>query len=76
MKEIVPISQDLSSLATAGLAALDSIDKGEKAPDSWKSEQLALVERASKPRAQLLLMVAAPIQKLIEAASQSNGSSK
>jgi len=69
LKEVLPISQNLSSLATAGLASLDYIEKSEHAPEAWKMEQLKMVEQASKPQAQLLLMVASPIQKLIEAAA-------
>ena len=69
LKEIVPISQNLSSLATAGLTALAYMDKGEHAPEAWEAEQLNLVEQASKPQAQLLLMVAPPIQRLIEGAA-------
>ena len=75
LKEIVPVSQDLASLATAGLASLDFIDKGEQASNDWKVKQLGLVEQASKPKAQLLLMVAPPIQKLIEAAAGSTTTS-
>ena len=75
LKEVVPVSQDLASLAAAGLASLDFIDKGQHASDEWKIKQLGVVEQASKPKAQLLLMVAPPIQKLIEAAAGSTTTS-
>src|SRR6201981_2783326 len=39
LKELAPVSQTLSSLAGAGLQALDYIDKGERAPASWFKEQ-------------------------------------
>ncbi len=68
-KEATANSQDLSTLGTAGLAALDSIAKGQPAPDAWKAQQLAIIEQAKKPKAQLLLIPAHAIQKLIEAAS-------
>jgi len=67
--EVVPISQNLSALGTAGLQALDYLDRGEKAPDGWKTQQLALVQQAGQPRAELLLMVASPVQKLIQASA-------
>ena len=67
LKEVAPLSQNLSAIATAGLQALDYIDRIERPPDSWKTEQLALIGEAKKPTAQLLLMVVPPIQKLIEA---------
>jgi hypothetical protein len=53
------------------LESLDYIDKGQTAPDPWKTTQTSLVEQGSKPKAQLLLVVVAPIQKLIAAASGS-----
>src|SRR6266481_1875099 len=69
VKEVAARSQDLSTLGTAGLAALDAIAKGQPASDSWKSEQLAVIEQAKKPKAQLLLIPAPSIQKLVEAAA-------
>ncbi len=63
------LSEDLAALAAAGLQALDSIDKNQPPPDPWRTEQLAVVDRSMKPRANLLVMVAPPIQKLIEAAA-------
>jgi hexosaminidase len=71
VKEVAASSQDLSALGTAGLAALDAIAKGQPTPDSWKSAQLAIVELAKKPKAQLLLIPAPSVQKLIEVAATS-----
>jgi hexosaminidase len=69
VQEVASISQDLSALSIAGLQALDYLDRGEKAPDTWKTQQLALAQQAIQPKAQLLLMVAAPVQKLIQASA-------
>jgi hypothetical protein len=33
----------------------------------WRTEQLALIERAKMPKADLLLMIVAPLQQLIAA---------
>jgi len=66
LKEVAPVSQNLSALSAAGLRALDYLDSGQQAPEAWKTEQLALVEQAKKPSAQLLLVIAPSIQKLIE----------
>ena len=68
VKEVASRSQDLSALGAIGLAALDSIAKGQPAPDSWKAQQLAVIEQAKKPKAQLLLIPAPAVQKLVEAA--------
>ena len=69
LEEIIPLSQELTAVATAGLQALDYIDRGERAQDAWATLQFALLQQAEKPKAQLLLMVAPPVQKLVEASS-------
>ena len=69
LKEVAPISQNLSALAAAGLTALDYLDRGEPAPTAWVTAQLAMVEQAEKPQAQLLLTVAPSVGKLIQASA-------
>jgi hexosaminidase len=69
LTEIVPLSQDLTAVATTGLQALDYLDRGERAPDAWATQQFAFLEQARKPKAQLLLMVVPSVQKLVEASS-------
>lgn len=68
LKEAIPISQNLSALGTAGLQAMDYLSSGRTAPDTWTNNALAMAEEAKKPQAQVLLMVAVPIEKLIRAA--------
>jgi len=67
VKEVAATSQDLSSLAAAGLAALDFGAKGGAAPEDWKTQQLAVIEQIEKPKSQLLVMPALAIRKLVEA---------
>jgi hexosaminidase len=69
VKEVAQTSQDLSALGAAGLAALDFIAKGGGAPNSWKAEQTAAMQQIQKPKAQLLLMPADAVQKLVDAAA-------
>ncbi|MGO9086723.1 MAG: beta-N-acetylhexosaminidase [Candidatus Sulfotelmatobacter sp.] len=69
LQEDIALSQNLSALGAAGLQTLDYLDKSQAAPDSWKTQQLALVDQAKKPQAGLLLMVAPPIGQLIEASA-------
>ncbi len=66
LQEVAPLSADLSALGAAGLQALDDLDKSRPVPDASKTQQLATVESAKKRKADLLLMVAAPVQQLIE----------
>jgi hexosaminidase len=69
VKEVAANSLDLSTLGAVGLAALDAIAKGQPAPDSWKAQQLAIFEQIKKPKAQLLLIPAPAVQRLVEAAA-------
>ena len=71
LKELAPVSQTLSSLAGAGLQALDHIDKSERGPDSWHKEQIAIFQQAEKPVADLFLAVAPAVHKLVEASATS-----
>jgi hexosaminidase len=68
-KEIAPISQDLSALGMAGLEAMDYLDRGEGAPQEWKTRQLAAIAEIKKPKAEVMLMVAPAVEKLVEAAA-------
>jgi hexosaminidase len=68
LKDIAPISQDLTMLASAGLQAVDFLDRGEVASSAWETQQQALVQQAGKRQAEVMLMVVSPIAKLVEAA--------
>jgi len=66
VQEVMPISQSLSAISAAGLQALDYLDHGEKPPAGWEQQQLAVVQQAFEPKAQLLLMLCPAVQKLIQ----------
>jgi hexosaminidase len=68
VQEAVPLAEDVSALAAAGLEALDYLEAGKRAPEAWASEKAALLDRAAQPRAELLIMIVPPVRKLIEAA--------
>jgi len=69
LQEDEPLSQNLSALGATGLEALDYLDKGQPAPDAWKTQQLALIEQAKTRQADLLLMVVVPVEQLVEASA-------
>ncbi len=69
LKEVVPVSQNLALLGAAGLRALDYVDARKAAPNEWKVQQVAIIQQAAKPAADLLLAVAPAVQKLVEARS-------
>jgi len=70
LEEAQPLVEDVSALAVAGLEALDYLDSGRPAPQAWVKEQEALLDRATRPRAELLIMIAPSIRKLVEATQQ------
>jgi hexosaminidase len=69
-EEAAPLAETVSALAAAGLQALDYLDSGKAAPQAWVKEQEVLLDRATRPRAELLIMIVTPIRKLVEAAQQ------
>jgi hexosaminidase len=68
LAEVAPVSQDISALGAAGIEALDYIAARKHAPRQWLERQQALIARAKQPRAELLIMIAAPVEKLVNAA--------
>ena len=63
----MPLSENLAAVAGAGLQSLDYLDISQPSPDSWRTQQLTLLDQAKTRKADLLLMVVAPIQQLVEA---------
>ncbi len=70
LKEVAPLSYNLSALAASGLEAMDYLARGDHPSDAWKTQQLALVKQAQEQKAQLLIMVAPSIQKLIDSSTE------
>ncbi len=71
LQEAVPLAEDVAALAATGLQALEYLDSGKQAPQAWVTEQQALLDRAAKPRVELLIMIVPSIRKLVDAAQQS-----
>ena len=72
LQEVQPVSQNLANISAAGLAALEFIDHNQHASADWLNQQLAIIGEAQKPQAQLLLVVAPAIEKLVRAAAPTN----
>jgi hexosaminidase len=70
LQEDIPLAEDLSAVAQAGLEAMDYLDSGHAAPHEWVEEQTVLLNLAAKPHAELLLMMVQPVRKLVEAAQK------
>ena len=69
LKEVAPVSQNLAALGAAGLQALDSIDAHKPTAVEWRQQQIAAIQQAAKPTADLVLVIAPAVQKLVEATS-------
>jgi hexosaminidase len=72
LKELSPLSADLAELGKTGLEALDAIDRGEQPQPEQRQQWTAQIAEAEKPQADLLLMVAPPIQKLVNASGSAH----
>jgi hypothetical protein len=70
LSDVAPLSEQLSALADAGLYALDYLGRAQASPQIWRAQQAQLMEQAKAPKADLLLMVVAPVQQLVEASGR------
>lgn len=68
-REDVPVSENLSRLATIGLQALEYLDRGERPSAAWLAEQRAFLETCKKPLAELRIAIVPSIEKLVNAAA-------
>jgi hexosaminidase len=73
LKEVAPVSQNLAVLGAAGLQALASIDARKPTAAEWRQQKSAAIQQAAKPTADLVLVIAPAVQKLVEASSISAG---
>ena len=70
LREVAPISEDLSRAGTMGLKALQYLESGERAPAQWLAEQTEELKRMEQPRAEVVLAAVRPVRALIEAFSK------
>jgi hexosaminidase len=68
LKEVAPLSANLASVADIGLQALNYIDQKQVPHDAWRTQSLQRITDASKPQADLLIMIAPAVQKLVQVA--------
>jgi hexosaminidase len=70
LRELDPVSENVAALASSGLEALEYLESGRKPPQDWSRDQAALLQRADRPEAELLIMILPGVRKLITAANQ------
>ena len=65
--ELAPLSTSLRQVAEVGLAAVDHLQKGDKAPAGWRDQQLQFLKQAAAPQAVLLNMTVPAVTELVQA---------
>ncbi len=68
LQEAEPLSVNLRDLAEVGLEALSSLRSGRRVGEDARERQIEVVDRATEPQAELLIMVAPAVRRLVEAA--------
>ena len=71
LQEAIPLAENVAALATAGLEALDYLDRHQAPPAEWVTKQNVLLQEATKPHAELLIGIADPTSKVVSAAQNS-----
>lgn len=70
LKEVSPLSENLTIVGSTGLLALDYLQSGSKPAPGWSEKQLAALAATSTPQAELLIAVTPGVEKLVRAAAQ------
>jgi len=69
LKEALPLSENLSLIAAAGLEAIEYIRQKNKANVYWLRERLLLIEKAKQQSGRCELQVVNPVEQLLRAAA-------
>jgi len=67
LQELLPLSQNLSILGSIGVEVLDNIESGNPVAADKRNRQLAAMDEAAKPHAELFVVVASGLRQLIAA---------
>jgi hexosaminidase len=70
LRELIPVSQNLTAIANAGLRALREIESGHRLTGGAGARLLAAVDEAARPQAELIVMVAPGVRTLIAEAAR------
>ena len=69
LQEDRPVSENLSRVATIGLAALADIQQRRNPGDDWVAEQRGVLDKAGKFHAELSIAIVPSIHKLLDSAA-------
>jgi hexosaminidase len=70
LREAEQLPRDLSAIGTAGLEALAYIVSDADPPAKWRTDKLAMLEQAAKPKAEVEFAIIAPIKTLVTLAAE------
>ena len=70
LRELIPVSQNLTAIANAGLRALHELESGRRLAGGARTRLLAAVDEDAKPQAELLIMIAPGVRTLIAQAAR------
>jgi hexosaminidase len=66
-QDLAPVSRNLSQVAAIGLQALADIHENRPVSADARQREIDFLKLAAKPQAVLLLMVAPPVELLVQA---------
>lgn len=66
---LIPLSQSLAGLGSLGIAALDALESGAAVTPEQRNAQLARIDAAAAPHAEMLLVVTPAVRVLVQAES-------
>lgn len=72
-REGVPLAQELADLGAAGQEALAYLTTASPAPQAWRDDRTALLERLQRPQSHLRFVVLPAMRELIQAAGGGRG---
>ena len=67
--ELVPLSHDLSQVATIGLRALDDLQNHRPVNPDMVQSNMQLLKSSEKPEAVLRNMIVPPVEALVQASA-------
>jgi hexosaminidase len=65
LAEDLPLAQELTELGTLGQEAVSYLSAGVPAPEGWKQQKLAILDRAAQPVALVQFTVLQPLRNLV-----------
>jgi hexosaminidase len=70
LHELLPLAEQASAVAGAGLEALDFLEQGVPAPEAWSQERARLLEAPKKPAHILEVAYVPAVKKLLDAVAR------